>query len=166
MKPVWRCVVVLALAACAARQAQTQEMFRSGQNVQPVFEGWQRNGDGTFSLYFGYLNRNYEEEPNVPIVPNNSFQPGLADRGQPTHFYPRRQQFVFSIVVPADFGKQELVWTMMHNGRKSTAVGSLLPVWEIDEGVWRANRGLGLGWNPKDPPNKPPSVSVAAAASL
>src|SRR5689334_13163481 len=96
---VRRYVMVLAFVLAAANQGRTQEVFLIGQNVQPVFEGWQRNTDGTFSLFFGYLNRNYQEQPHVPIGPNNSFQPGPADRGQPTYFYPRRQQFVFSVNV-------------------------------------------------------------------
>ena len=33
--------------------------YDSGQDVQPVFEGWARVPNGTFDLYFGYLNRNW-----------------------------------------------------------------------------------------------------------
>ena len=32
--------------------------YNSGQSVQPVSEGWTRNPDGSFSMWFGYLNRN------------------------------------------------------------------------------------------------------------
>jgi hypothetical protein len=137
-------------------------MFLSGQNVQPIFEGWQPNADGTFSLFFGYLNRNYEEEPFIPTGATNAFEPGPADRGQPTHFYPRRQQFVFSVMVPADWGKRELVWTLTHHGQKSTAVGSLASVWMLEEGVWKANRGSGINGRTSKavPVNKPPSVTV------
>ena len=28
----------------------------SGDNVAPVFEGWEKNADGSFNLVFGYLN--------------------------------------------------------------------------------------------------------------
>jgi hypothetical protein len=156
------CLVTLAFVAGIRGDISAQTIFLRGQNVQPAFEGWQHNQDGTFSLFFGYLNRNYEEEPVIPVGANNSFQPGPADRGQPTHFYPRRQQFVFSVSVPADFGKQEIVWTITRHGRTSTAVGSLLPVWEIDPGVWAANRGGGLSSRTVKGAvtNKPPSVSV------
>ena len=156
------CVMALVSVLAAGTQVLTQEIFMSGQNVQPAFEGWQRNADGTLSLFFGYLNRNYQEQPHIPVGPNNSFQPGPADRGQPTHFYPRRQQFVFEVMVPADFGDQEVIWTLTHHGRTSTAVGSLLPVWEIDAGVWAANRGFGGGSSP----NKPPSASVVGGATF
>ena len=80
--------------------------------MQPVYEGWNRNDDGSYTLWFGYLNRNYEEEPHVPAGPDNFFAPGPEDRGQPTHFYPRRQNFVFGVEVPADWGDKDLVWTV------------------------------------------------------
>src|SRR5690349_22450671 len=97
----------------------------SGDNVAPVFEGWEKNADGSYELVFGYLNRNYEEEPEIPIGADNSFSPGPADRGQPTHFYPRRQQFMFKVHVPANFGNQELVWTIARNGHTEKAVAHL-----------------------------------------
>jgi hypothetical protein len=143
-------------------------MFLSGQNVQPIFEGWQPNADGTFSLLFGYLNRNYEEEPFVAVGAGNTFEPGPADRGQPTHFYTRRQQFVFAVTVPADWGKKDLVWTLTSHGQKATAVGSLAPVWMLEEGVWKANRGSGInGRTSKEVRvNKPPTVRVVGSDSV
>ncbi len=123
--------------------ALAQERWSRGQNIQPVFEGWERNADGSFNMVFGYLNRNYEEQPVVEVGPNNSFVPGQADQGQPTHFYNRRQQFVFNVRVPADWGDKDLVWTVTHNGRTDRAYGHLWPVWEIDEGVRLLNRGAG-----------------------
>jgi hypothetical protein len=154
---------VCALAVLAlAGSAHAQTMFLSGQSVQPIFEGWQQNPDGTFSFLFGYLNRNYEEEPFISVGASNTFEPGPADRGQPTHFYPRRQQFVFSVTVPADWGKRELVWTITHEEQKSTAVASLAPIWMLEEGVWKANRGSGInGRTSREVPvNRPPSVTV------
>ena len=84
----------------------------TGQGVAPVFEGYDTNPDGSFNMWFGYMNRNYEEEPDIPVGPDNNFQPGNADRGQPTHFTIRRHKDVFSVVVPKDFGDQKLVWTL------------------------------------------------------
>ncbi len=28
--------------------------YNSGQTVQPIFEGWTKNADGGFNLFFGY----------------------------------------------------------------------------------------------------------------
>ena len=96
----WPLFSIVALAlVCSAIPSSAQIQYRSGVDVTPAFEGWARNPDGTFSLYFGYLNRNYQEELEIPVGPNNTVEPG-GDRGQPTHFYPRRQHFVFKVNVP------------------------------------------------------------------
>ena len=147
-----------------ATEASAQIRFDRGQNVAPVFEGWERNLDGTFTMVFGYLNRNYEEMPHVLIGPNNAFEPGPADRGQPTRFYTRRQQFVFRVPVPADWGERDLIWTLTSNGHTDQAFGSLWPSWEIDDGVIRANRGTGARGAPAD--NQHPSISVLGGTDL
>jgi hypothetical protein len=132
----------------------------SGETVAPVFEGWEKNADGSFNLVFGYLNRNYEEEPEIPIGAANSFSPGPADRGQPSHFYPRRQQFMFKVHVPADFGKQELVWTLTRNGHTEKAVAHLALEWELTEIVYSQNRA-GLNRDSVTAkPNLPPTISA------
>ena len=153
--------VGLALAASlAAAPATAQVRWDRGQNVAPVYEGWEQNADGTYTLYFGYLNRNYQEAPEIPVGADNFFEPGPPDRGQPTHFYPRRQQFVFTVQVPAEWGdgERDLVWTLTRNGRTDQAFGSIWLSWELDEGVLRANRGMGLQGPPAD--NQRPAVSL------
>jgi hypothetical protein len=102
-----------------------------GQSVTPSFEGWYPNSDGTFSLVFGYFNRNYEEYLDIPVGPNNRIEPGLPDQGQPTHFLPRRQTGVFAAVVPADFGDQRLTWTLTAHGEAISSPGHLRLGWEI-----------------------------------
>src|SRR6266566_5152541 len=141
-----------------------QVRHNSGQNVVPVFEGWEKNPDGTFNLVFGYMNRNYVEEPEIPIGENNSFSPGPPDQGQPTHFYPRRQQFMFKVKVPADFGRKELVWTLTRNGQTEKAYGTLLMVEELTPVVISENRG-GLGNDSVTAkPNQPPAISIDGTA--
>ena len=102
-----------------------------GQNVSPSFEGWYPNSDGTFSLVFGYFNRNYEEHVQIPVGPANRLEPGPVDQGQPTHFLPRRQTGVFAAVVPADFGQQRLTWTVTTRDETVSIPGHLRPEWEI-----------------------------------
>ena len=154
----------LGLACAAASGAHAQLRFDRGQNVAPVFEGWQRNPDGSFDMVFGYMNRNYQEMPHVPVGPDNAFKPGPADRGQPTRFNPRRQQFVFRVQVPANWGDQDLVWTLTANGRTDQAFGSLWRDWEIDDGVIKANRGMGANGAPAD--NQDPGIEVLPGADL
>jgi hypothetical protein len=140
--------------------------YYSGQNVVPVFEGWEKNADGSFTFVFGYLNRNYEEEPEIPIGSGNSFSPGAADRGQPTHFYPRRQQFMFKVGVPADFGSQELTWTLTRNGRTEKAVAHLALEWELTEIVYSQNRN-GLARDSVTAlPNKAPTITAEGPAKM
>ena len=114
--------------------------YSKGQSVQPVFEGWSKNPDGTFAMWFGYLNRNHEEKLHVGVGADNGFSG--EDMGQPEFFEPRRQMFAFKIDVPANFPKdRDLVWTLKANGVTLKAFGCLWPVWEIDQNTISANRG-------------------------
>jgi len=116
-----------------------QVRYASGQNVAPAFEGWEANPDGTFDLVFGYFSRNWEEQVDAPVGPLNAIEPGGPDRGQPTHFFPRRNRFVFKVHVPKDFGKSELVWTLTINGKTEKAYGSLLAGYALDDGIVHRN---------------------------
>src|SRR5688572_1825016 len=58
----------------------------SGQAISPAFEGWFKNADGSFTLLFGHFNRNSVQTFDIPVGPNNRFEPAPADRGQPTYF--------------------------------------------------------------------------------
>jgi hypothetical protein len=131
--------------------------FDSGQDVQPVFEGWARVPNGTFDLYFGYLNRNWVQRLHVPIGSANNIQPGGPDRGQPTFFYTRTQRKVFTVNVPADFGKKELVWTLTVNGRTRTVYGHLKADWEITPDGGAA----GTQTTQEARSNKAPTIAVA-----
>lgn len=104
----------------------------SGQTVTPVFEGWYQNPDGSYSLSFGYFNRNAEEVVEIPIGSDNFIQPGDANQGQPTSFAPRRHWGVFAVKVPADFGDQKVVWTLKVRGQTFAIPGRLHPDWQID----------------------------------
>jgi hypothetical protein len=162
--------VVLALALAGdgdltAQQLPTaipQTKFVSGQNVVPYFEGWIRNADGSVDLVFGYFNRNWQEELAIPAGPDNKFEPGAPDRGQPTYFLPRRQGWVFRVRVPADFGKQVLTWTIKANGKTETAYGELLPIQEITERIIMTRGNLNPG---EGDPNKAPAIAITAAAT-
>ena len=150
----------------AAWSVSAQTQYNRGQNVAPVFEGWEHNPDGTYNMVFGYLNRNYEEQVDIPIGAENSITvkgETFGDRGQPTHFYPRRQRFIFRVVVPADFDqKEKVVWTLTSRGRTDKANGWLQPEWEINDDVIVENMGGGI----RNPDNKPPSVTIVPVPSV
>ena len=146
---------VLALAGATGVWAQLREApipHAKGQSVSPSFEGWYENPDGTFSLAFGYFNRNYEEELDIPIGPNNKIEPGSPDQGQPTHFLTRRHTGVFTITVPKDFGvDKKVTWTIVSGGETIAIPGHLRAEWKIDA-LKEATSG-----------NTPPVVKLSAS---
>jgi len=127
----------------------------SGQGVSPVYEGFDINPDGSYNMWFGYMNRNYEEEIDLPVGADNMFEPG-GDRGQPTHFTTRRHKDVFKVTVPKDFGDKTLVWKVTAHGQPQQVVATLKPVWQIDR--LRTTRG---GNSEKVSSNLPPIVNVS-----
>lgn len=142
--------------------AVAQLSYQRGQNVSPAFEGWEANEDGTFSLVFGYMNRNWEEELDVPVGSGNNISPGPADQGQPTHFRPRRNRFVFKVRVPADFGDQEMIWALTTKGQTEHAYGSLRADYKLDNIVIASETGaLGIGASDAEiRANTPPVLTV------
>ncbi len=130
-----------------ALPATAQLTFSKGQHLELAYEGWRENADGTFSFMFGYFNENWQEELDIPVGDNNSFSPGDADRGQPTHFLPRRNRFTFEVVVPADWGDRELVWTVTSpNGESRRAYATLDIDFVVDNVVIASETGsLGAG---------------------
>ena len=152
--------VSLLISAGAAGQAQPG--FQTGSHVEPAYEGWHPNEDGTFSFMFGYMNENWAETPDIPVGEHNYFEPGEPDRGQPTHFLPRRNRWHFEVVVPADWGDRELVWTLNHNGVERKAYATLRQDYLVDNMVIASETGsLGAGTSsPESRANVPPLVTV------
>ena len=98
--------VLPSIASADQAYGYTRNTYTHGQHVDVAYEGWLENDDGTYTLTFGYFNHNWEEELDVPVGINNRFTTGEADRGQPTHFLPRRNRFTFDIIVPSDFWRR------------------------------------------------------------
>ncbi|HJN94577.1 MAG TPA: hypothetical protein QGF41_02545 [Gammaproteobacteria bacterium] len=138
------------------------QTYRKGQHVEPAFEGWRPNPDGSFNFMFGYMNENWEEEPNVPIGEGNNFSPGEADRGQPTHFLPRRNRFHFEVTVPSDWGERELIWTLNVNGVERKAYATLKADYLVDNMIIASETGsLGAGTSsPESRSNLPPVLTL------
>jgi len=145
-------VLTVGLLAQSGLDPSGSRRRAKGAPVAPVFEGWEPNRDGTFNLYFGYQNRNWDEEVDIPVGPDNSFSPGPADRGQPTHFLVNRQKLVFAVVVPKDFGDQPRVWALVTHGSTQTGPGKLSPILQID--------------TTKDEKNVAPALNVGAPQTI
>jgi hypothetical protein len=109
------------------------------------------------------MNRNWEEEIDIPVGPANGFSAGGVDQGQPTHFLPRRNRFVFRVAVPKGFSERdELIWTLTANGKTEKAYASLRLDYVIDDVVKASETGaLGAGSSsPEVRSNKPPVVRI------
>jgi hypothetical protein len=128
-------------------QLPMEPLHTSGQSVTAAYEGWFKNEDGSFSMLFGYFNRNLKEELDIPVGDSNRIEPGPADQGQPTHFLPRRQWGVFTVTVPQNFGTEKLTWTLVANGQVTAVPAHLDARWEISPFF-----DVGIG-------NTPPTIS-------
>jgi hypothetical protein len=161
-------LLAVGLAGAAGREAISAQTYSRGQNASPAFEGWEKNADGSFNFLFGYMNRNWEEEIDVPIGPDNNIEPGGPDQGQPTRLLPRRNRFVFRVRVPADWGQKELVWTLTTKGKTEKAYASLRPDYFVDDVVIASETGaLGAGTSsPEIRANKRPNVKLEAVKPL
>ena len=158
--------VLIAFSAGPSAQSLS---YSSGQNVSPAYEGWEIGTDGQKYFVFGYMNRNWVEEIDVPIGPDNSFNIGGVDQGQPTHFLPRRNRFIFRVPVPAGFtDKDELIWTLTTQGKTEKAFASLRLDYQIDDVVRASETGaLGAGSSsPEIRANKPPQIEVQGRKTL
>lgn len=125
-----------------------------GEAIFPALEGWYPHSDGTSTILLGYYNRNTSQILDIPIGPNNRIEPGGPDRGQPTHFLPRRQYGVFSITVPKDFGSTKLTWTLVANGQTSVVSFWLNPPYLVEPFKNLANG------------NTPPVIAFATSPNL
>ncbi len=154
--------LLLITVLLVSSQSSFADSFRFGQHVEPAYEGWRPNPDGSFSFMFGYMNENWEEQPDVAIGENNFFSPGDQDQGQPTHFLPRRNRFHFEVTVPSDWGDRELVWTLIVNGVERKAYATLKDDYLVDNMVIASETGsLGAGTSsPESRANVPPIVTV------
>lgn len=81
--------------------------------VIPSMDGCRDNGNGTFTAWWGYFNKN-NHNVNIPIGNKNKFHPGTANRGQPTSFQAGDQDSVFSTT----FTGESLTWIL--DGRTAT----------------------------------------------
>lgn len=116
----------------ALQQIPLPPRSTTGRTVTPAYEGWYDNNDGTYSISFGYYNRNSEEIIEIPLGPDNRLEPADLPQNQPTRFEEGRQWGTFVVQVPADYGDQEVTWTLKWKGQTFMVPGHLRPDWKID----------------------------------
>jgi len=153
---------------------------QQNQPIYPVYDGFLKNPDGSYTLSFAYFSHNADP---VTIAPGaaNSFAPAPGDRMQPTTFKPGHWRFQCVMVVPADFdGKMK--WTLTHGGvTTGTSERMLQSNWNLLEGAAqlakidfaKVPKGVCLNQPPvvrvlgvTARPNNPPTLSVAVNEEL
>ena len=103
-----------------------------GNFVAPYFDGFYRNDDGTYTLSFGFMNRNDSDLIEIPLGPDNFIEPAEFDGKQPTSFPVvsyggfggPRERGTFGVIVPADF-EGDVVWTLTTDGYTTKVPGRL-----------------------------------------
>jgi hypothetical protein len=145
---------------------------QANQPIYPVYDGYVKNADGSYTLSFAYFSHNANEVTIQP-GPNNSFSPTPGDRMQPITFLPGHWRYQCVMVVPADFdGKMK--WTLNYGGTSTGSSERMLQsnwnLFEREGGAQLARldyaklpkgvcinqpptvRVLGVTANPKNPP--------------
>jgi hypothetical protein len=83
--------------------------------VAPFMEGWYDNGDGTYTISFGYLNANLDRAVEIPIGERNRIEPEEFDGLQPTVFHESRRRGVFAITIPEEMRDTDIWWTLTND---------------------------------------------------
>ena len=156
-------LALVALVTGFTSQGARAQTYNRGQHVTPAYEGWLENADGSRSFLFGYMNQNWEEELDVPVGPDNLIEPGGPDLGQPTHFQPRRNRFMFIVPVPKGFKEtDEMLWKLTTRGKQGIAYATLRPDYKVDNDIITSETGAVGGGvtTPELRANKPPTLSI------
>jgi hypothetical protein len=146
------CAATLTVGADA--QDWTQREFplapsNANENfVAPYFDGFYPNADGTYTLSFGFLNRNDSDLIEIALGDDNFIEPSEFDGGQPTTFpvvgYSGfggpRERGTFGVVVPADFDG-DVWWTVTTDGYTTRVPGRLESPGPIIKGAYELSSG-------------------------
>jgi hypothetical protein len=153
---------------------------QQNQPIYPVYDGFLKNPDGSYTLSFAYFSHN-ADVITVPPGPANGFAPAPGDRMQPTTFKPGHWRFQCVMVVGPEFdGKMK--WTLSYAGTSTgTSERMLQSNWNLVEGApalskidyAKVPKGVCLNQRPTvrvlgvtSRPNNPATLSVAPNEEL
>jgi hypothetical protein len=150
------CLTVLGPFLQAASAQQNQPIY-------PVYDGFYKNPDGSYTLSFAYFSHN-ADTVTIPPGPANQFAQAPADRMQPTVFLPGHWRFQCVMVVGPDFDGR-MTWSLSYAGTTTGSSEKMLQSnWNLLEGAEemkkidyaKVPRGVCL--------NRPPTVRVLGLA--
>ncbi len=134
--------------------------------VAPYFDGFYQNADGTWTLSFGFMNRNDEDLIEIALGEDNFIEPAQFDGSQPTTFpvvgYTGfggpRERGSFGVIVPEDF-EGDVWWTVTTNGYTTKVPGRLEGPGRIITGAYELSTGPmaagslrpGIRWSEEGP---------------
>lgn len=147
-------ICVASISTSAAAQDWTQREFplappNANDNfVAPFFDGFYENADGTWTLSFGFLNRNDDALIEIALGEDNFIEPAQYDGVQPTSFpvvsYSGfggpRERGTFGVIVPADFDG-DVWWTVTTDGYTTKVPGRLEGPGQIITGAYELSTG-------------------------
>jgi hypothetical protein len=149
----------LLLAVTSSAGLNPAARTQTSQPIYPVYDGFLKNPDGSYTLSFAYFSHNADP---VTIAPgaSNSFGPAPADRMQPTVFKPGHWRFQCVMVMGPDFDGK-LRWSLTYAGTTTgTSERMLQSNWNLVEGA----AALGKIDYAKVPKgvclNRPPTVRI------
>jgi hypothetical protein len=142
-----------------------------GASISPAYDGWYTNSNGTHTFLIGYYSRNWSAALDIPVGPDNHFEPGNPDRGQPTHFLPNRNFGMFTVTVSANTPPTEKFWWVLTVNGVTQRVPfhrspdyNITPTQASEEGPsGKYNLPPILRFAPSGPPSQSPVASVATA---
>ena len=133
--------------------------------VAPYFDGFLTNDDGSYTLQFGFMNRNESELIEIPLGPNNFIEPREFDGMQPTSFPVvsyggfggPRERGAFGVTIPAGF-EGDVWWTLTTNGYTTKVPGRITAAREALIGFEAAYE---LSWTPQAEGSMRPAIRFA-----
>ena len=152
----------------AGASAQSLELQQRPERCARL-RGWEEDADGTKYFLFGYMNRNWEEELDIPVGPDNGFIAGDRRSGAADALPAAPQPFRLPREGPQRVhreGRARL--DAAAHGKTEKAYATLRPDYKVDDVVKASETGaLGAGTSsPEVRANKPPVVKVEGPKTL
>ncbi len=141
--------------------SSTLAQTKFGQPVYPAYQGFLNNPDGSVTMVFQYFSHG-RDPVTIPAGPANGFT-GVADRNQPTTFYPGNHEFVCVMVVENREVAAATRWTIAFPELASqTSLDPLNNEYQLMESTQKeAERALDVATAPRGIcVNKPPRAST------